>query len=133
MQLSHENITWQLSFILSALVTGIFLKFLQFKAIFIKRFLCALRDKKSVITQFILPIVFVILGIVLLKTSSDPTDDRARLLNLKNISEYAPSGSAKVFYADLTGSEHFEVGSQSHVYCLLLSIIGHGTCSTTSA
>ncbi|XP_030830907.1 ATP-binding cassette transporter subfamily A isoform X1 [Strongylocentrotus purpuratus] len=92
----------------SALVTGIFLKFLQFKAIFIKRFLCALRDKKSVITQFILPIVFVILGIVLLKTSSDPTDDRARLLNLKNISEYAPSGSAKVFYADLTGSEHFE-------------------------
>ncbi|XP_063951709.1 phospholipid-transporting ATPase ABCA3-like [Lytechinus pictus] len=93
----------------SNLVTGILLKFLQFKAIFIKRFLCALRDKKSVITQFILPIIFVILGIVLLKTSSDPTDDRARLLNLKNMSEYAPSGSAKIFYADLTGDDdHFQ-------------------------
>lgn len=84
------------------LVTGFYLKLLQFKAIFVKRFLCALRDKKSVITQFFLPIIFVILGIVLLKTSSGQTDDKARLLNLKNISAFAPAASANVFYADLT-------------------------------
>ena len=88
-------------FVYLDLVTGVSLKFLQFKAVFIKRFLCALRDKKSVITQFLLPIVFVLLGLILIKTSSEETDDKPRLLNLMNISLVAPSGSANIYYADL--------------------------------
>ncbi|XP_072168711.1 phospholipid-transporting ATPase ABCA3-like [Diadema setosum] len=84
-----------------ALVSGFGLKLYQFKAVFIKRFLCALRDKKSVITQFLLPIVFVILGLVLLVTSDPQEDDKPRLLNLQNITEYNSPFPTVVHFADL--------------------------------
>ncbi|XP_071785236.1 phospholipid-transporting ATPase ABCA3-like isoform X1 [Asterias amurensis] len=81
--------------------TGISLKMHQFVAIFIKRFLYSKRDKKSIVTQFILPIVFVIFGLLIIKTSDGLVSDPARILNLMNISRYDPSISPKVFYADL--------------------------------
>ncbi len=81
--------------------TGLSLKMHQFVAIFIKRFLYSKRDKKSIITQSVLPILFVVFGLLIIKTSGGLVSDPARILNLENISRYDPSISPKVFYADL--------------------------------
>ncbi|XP_072051924.1 LOW QUALITY PROTEIN: phospholipid-transporting ATPase ABCA3-like [Amphiura filiformis] len=98
-------------------IRGIQLKLYQFWAVFLKRFLCTLSDKKLLITQFVLPLLFVILGLVFLKarTSSDP-DDPERVLTLANLSAVSENG-LKAFHADLrtsSGDDIFEY-LQSHL------------------
>lgn len=68
---------------------------------FQKRLICSIRDPKSWILQIILPLVFVLLGLIVAKTGTRLDPDPARELNLANISNVAPNGGAKAFIADL--------------------------------
>nr|XP_006815639.1 PREDICTED: ATP-binding cassette sub-family A member 1-like [Saccoglossus kowalevskii] len=81
------------------ILSGVALKWLQFKAIFVKRLLHSKRDKKAIVTQLLLPLIFVIFGLLLLVLSPNATEETIRLLNLRNLSAENPDAS--VFYADL--------------------------------
>ncbi|XP_066289391.1 phospholipid-transporting ATPase ABCA3-like isoform X2 [Branchiostoma lanceolatum] len=68
------------------LVKGCGLKWQQFKAMIVKRFLSAKRDKKALITQLILPLLFVLLGLLVSITFPARSSDPARELNFANAS-----------------------------------------------
>ncbi|XP_078609223.1 phospholipid-transporting ATPase ABCA3-like isoform X2 [Branchiostoma floridae x Branchiostoma japonicum] len=68
------------------LVKGCALKWQQFKAMILKRFLSAKRDKKALITQLILPLLFVLLGLLVSITFPARSSDPARVLNFANAS-----------------------------------------------
>ncbi|XP_072014244.1 LOW QUALITY PROTEIN: phospholipid-transporting ATPase ABCA3-like [Amphiura filiformis] len=98
------------------LIGGIQLKLYQFWAVFLKRFLCTLVDKKLLITQFGLPLLFVLLGLIFLKTTTSYPDDPERILTLANLSSVSENG-LKAFHADLrtsSGDDIFEY-LQSHL------------------
>ncbi len=95
--------------------SGIVLWFQQFVAVFMKRFLHSLRFWAAVVLQLILPLIFVFLALVLVKTSPEPGNDGSRELRIDNS---ALSSTINVFYADLTdGSSEvpvdFEVSDNS--------------------
>ncbi|XP_022107295.1 ATP-binding cassette sub-family A member 3-like isoform X2 [Acanthaster planci] len=81
--------------------SGIRLKYHQFAAIFVKRFLYSRRDKKSLVTQFLLPLLFVVFGLLIIKTSGNTVSDPPRVMTLENISRHDPFVDVKLFYADL--------------------------------
>ena len=63
------------------------LKWQQYKAMLIKRFLNSKREKKLVLTQIILPLLMVLLGLLIIKTLQEPnTDEPSRLLTLSHLS-----------------------------------------------
>lgn len=85
--------------IFQELKTGLSLKWQQYKAMLLKRFLNARREKKLVLTQLILPFLMVLLGLLLIKILQEPNkDEPPRVLNLSNLSikEVPNTG----FYAD---------------------------------
>ena len=65
----------------------------------IKRFLNSKREKKLVLTQIILPLLMVLLGLLIIKTLQEPNkDEPPRVLTLSNLSiEDVPNTG---FYAD---------------------------------
>jgi len=63
--------------------TGIALWFQQFYALLVKRFLHSLRNWHAIITQIIIPIIFIILGLVLIETVPGTTShDEKRPLSM---------------------------------------------------
>lgn len=71
---------------MSELETGMKLKWRQYKAMFIKRFLNSKRDKKAVITQLVLPLVMVLFGLLLITSIPTRENDPPRVLKLSNLS-----------------------------------------------
>ena len=69
----------------------------------VKRFLNSKREKKLVLTQIILPLLMVLLGLLLIKTLQEPNkDEPPRVLKLSNLSiEGVPNVG---FYADFRGN-----------------------------
>ena len=85
-------------FILLGLETGFSLKWHQYKAMFMKRFLNSKRDKKAIITQLVLPIVMVLFGLLLITTIPTRDNDPPRVLKLSNLS--VDDINTKAFFAD---------------------------------
>lgn len=75
------------------------LKWQQYKAMLIKRFLNSKREKKLVLTQIILPLLMVLLGLLIIKTLQEPNkDEPPRVLTLSHLSiDDVPNTG---FYAD---------------------------------
>ena len=92
--------------------TGITLWFQQFYAMFLKRFYNSLRFYTAVIIQLIIPLLFIILALLIVKLpDNSPRDDPRRLLTL---SRSSMSDDAEVFWAhfvDVPSEFSFEVGN----------------------
>ena len=97
--LSLHHIRNAFFLIFPELKTGLSLKWQQYKAMLVKRFLNARREKKLILTQLILPLVMVLLGLLLIKTLQEPNkNEPPRVLKLSNLSiEGVPNAG---FYAD---------------------------------
>lgn len=80
------------------LETGFRLKWNQYRAMFMKRFLNSKRDKKAIITQLVLPIIMVIFGLLLITTIPTRENDPPRVLKLSNLS--VDGVHTKAFFAD---------------------------------
>ena len=64
--------------------TGVVLWIQQFYGLFVKRFLHSLRNWRAIITQVVLPILFVIFGLVLVETVPEVTsEDEQRQLSMR--------------------------------------------------
>lgn len=85
-------------FVLLELETGVKLKWHQYKAMFIKRFLNSKRDKKAIITQLVLPLVMVLFGLLLITTIPTRDNDPPRVLKLSNLS--VDDIYSKAFFTD---------------------------------
>ena len=81
------------------LKTGFSLKWQQYKAMVVKRFLNSKREKKSFLTQLVLPLVMVLLGLLLIKTLEEQGgSEPSRRLTLSDLAVQGnPNGG---FYAD---------------------------------
>ncbi|CAH3155546.1 unnamed protein product, partial [Porites evermanni] len=83
--------------------TGLSLKWQQYKAMLLKRFLNARREKKLVLTQLILPLLMVCVALLLIKTLQEPMQNEPpRILNLSNLSIKGVPNIG--FYADFRPS-----------------------------
>ena len=83
--------------------TGIVLWFQQFYALLVKRFLHSIRNWRAIITQIIIPILFIILGLVLIETVPGRTsNDEKRLLSMPQSSLI--EDRIMTFYAELGSS-----------------------------
>lgn len=80
------------------LETGFRLKWNQYRAMFMKRFLNSKRDKKAIITQLVLPIIMVVFGLLLITTIPTRENDPPRVLKLSNLS--VDGVHTKAFFAD---------------------------------
>ncbi|XP_020609398.1 ABC transporter A family member 6-like [Orbicella faveolata] len=80
------------------LETGMKLKWHQYKAMFIKRFLNSKRDKKAIVTQLVLPLVMVLFGLLLITSIPTRDNDPPRVLKLSNLS--VDDIYTKAFFAD---------------------------------
>ena len=80
------------------LETGFRLKWNQYRAMFMKRFLNSKRDKKAIITQLVLPIIMVVFGLLLITTIPPRENDPPRVLKLSNLS--VDGVHTKAFFAD---------------------------------
>ncbi|XP_073229976.1 phospholipid-transporting ATPase ABCA3-like [Porites lutea] len=80
------------------LQTGLSLKWQQYKAMFLKRFLNSKRDKKAIITQLVLPLLMVLFGLLLITSIPTRTNDPPRVLKLSNLS--VDDVFTKAFFAD---------------------------------
>ncbi|KAL9959228.1 hypothetical protein ACROYT_G036325 [Oculina patagonica] len=81
------------------LKAGLSLKWQQYKAMVVKRFLNSKREKKLVLTQIILPLLMVLLGLLLIKTLQEPNkNEPPRVLRLSNLSIKGLPNTG--FYAD---------------------------------
>lgn len=88
--------------------TGLILWLQQFWGMFMKRFYNSLRFYGALVSQLLLPLVFVLFGLVIAVTvPSNVTDDAPRALWLNN-SGLSPDTSI-VFYAQFGGSLDFSV------------------------
>lgn len=76
--------------------TGPILWLQQFVAMFMKRFYNSLRFYIAVITQLVLPLIFILLALILIKIPSYLGEQPQRLLTLKNS---ALSRNATAFWA----------------------------------
>ncbi|KAK3732015.1 hypothetical protein QZH41_016886 [Actinostola sp. cb2023] len=80
------------------LLKGFALKWQQYKAMLIKRFLNSKRDKKAVIIQLLLPLVMVLFGLLIINSKPPNESEPPRLLTLSNLSTGGTNVHA--FYAD---------------------------------
>ncbi|XP_070561206.1 phospholipid-transporting ATPase ABCA3-like isoform X2 [Ptychodera flava] len=81
------------------LLTGCGLLWQQFKAMFVKKFINSKRDKMAIITQVLLPLIFIIVSQVAAFYSAPRRQDPPRLLELSNL--YDPTfGNSKAYIAD---------------------------------
>ena len=79
------------------------LRLQQYKAMFIKRFFNYIRFRVGFVWQFLLPVLFVLLGLVLAVTiPAIYTDDIKRKITL---TESAPSVNTELFWADFSLNE----------------------------
>ena len=107
------------------LETGFRLKWNQYRAMFMKRFLNSKRDKKAIITQLVLPIIMVVFGLLLITTIPTRENDPPRVLKLSNLS--VDGVHTKAFFADyrnMSSSKKtatFEVRETHVLICLNLS------------
>ena len=63
--------------------TGFVLWIQQFYGLLVKRFLHSIRNWRAIITQVVLPVIFILLGLILIETVPGTTqEDRQRILNL---------------------------------------------------
>ena len=69
------------------MLTGCNLALLQFEAMFIKRFLNSLREKKAIITQILIPVVLVLIGCLLSISSNPQQEDPKLALQLSMLKE----------------------------------------------
>ena len=69
------------------MLTGCGLALSQFKAMFIKRFLNSLREKKALITQILIPVVLVVLGCLLSISTNPQREDPKLALQLSILKE----------------------------------------------
>ena len=84
--------------LIAELNTGILLWFQQFYGLLIKRFLHSLRNWHAIITQLIMPIVFIVLGLVLVYTVPGTSSlDPKRSLTLEDSA--IDEDNIKTFYA----------------------------------
>ena len=68
-------------------LTGMDLKQAQFKALFLKRFLNARREKKSILTQLFLPLTVLLCGLLINAATSSTKDMPSLALDLSIMSE----------------------------------------------
>lgn len=80
------------------LQTGFSLRWQQYKAMFVKRFLNSKRDKKAIVTQLVLPLLMVVFGLLLITTVPARENDPPRVLKLSNLS--VDGVHTKAFFAD---------------------------------
>ncbi len=64
------------------LLTGFSLGWNHYKAMFIKRFLNSLREKKAIVSQILLPLLVTICGLALGKVTPTQTENPALILDL---------------------------------------------------
>ena len=91
--------------------TGIVLWLQQFVAMFLKRFYNSLRYYNAIITQLIIPLIFIILALLIVKIPPRARDSPKRALTL---SRSALSDRVEVFWAhfgDLSTEFSFEVST----------------------
>ena len=69
------------------MLTGCNLALSQFNAMFIKRFLNSLREKKAIITQILIPVVLVLIGCLLSISSNPQQEDPKLALQLSMLKE----------------------------------------------
>ena len=89
--------------------TGIVLWLQQFYGLLIKRFLHSLRNWRAIITQLIMPVIFIILGLVLVYTVPGINSlDPKRSLSLRNSG--IDDEDIRTFYAECgNGNPIFQV------------------------
>lgn len=98
-----------------ALNTGFKLWCQQFVAIFLKRFYNSLRFWVAIIWQLIIPLLFVLWGLILgVTTPGFNTDDPSRVLTIRNS---APSDNVIFFHAQF-GYEDMSLFSVSYCVCV---------------
>ena len=73
---------------------------MQFKAMFVKRFLNSKREKKAVVTQIVLPLLLVLCGLLLSVSRNTQEDDPSLKLSLEMLKD--KSDGLTAFYADFT-------------------------------
>jgi len=55
----------------------------QFYGLLVKRFLHSIRNWRAIITQIVLPVIFILLGLILIETvPANTEEDEPRILNL---------------------------------------------------
>jgi len=98
------------------------LKWRQYKAMFIKRFLNSKRDKKAIITQLVLPLVMVLFGLLLITSIPTRENDPPRVLKLSNLSvDDIYTNSFFADYRSLSSSEKSSTFKVTiHHYAILL-------------
>ena len=74
------------------------LRLAQFRAMFAKRFINSLREKKAVFTQLVLPLVVILGGLALGKVTSLQSEKPALTLDLSMLSN--PGGRTYAYVAD---------------------------------
>lgn len=74
----------------------------QFWAMFLKRFYTSIRFYPALITQFLLPVLFVVFGLLVVVTSPDRANDPPRALLLSNSG--LDSRNTTLFFAEFEGS-----------------------------
>ena len=88
--------------------TGIVLWFQQFFAMFLKRLYHSFRFWISIIWQLIIPLIFVLWGLIIAKTVPGLTsEDPKRLLSIQNS---APTNNITFFWAQLAESSGLDLG-----------------------
>ena len=94
---------------LTELNTGAVLWIQQFYGLLVKRFLHSFRNWRGIITQIIMPVIFVLLGLILIETVPGITEpDEARVMSLQEsalleddivtfYAEYGSDNSPRIF------------------------------------
>ena len=101
---------------------GITLWCQQFVAIFLKRFYNSLRFWVAIIWQLIIPLIFVLWGLILGVTNTGlNSDDPSRSLTIQNS---APSDNITFFWAQFgyADSNLFSVSMSVLVYCIYMCV-----------
>ena len=118
--------------------TGIVLWFQQFMAMFLKRFYNSLRFYHAVITQLILPLIFIILALLIVKLpEGSQGDDPKRTLTLSGGSLSNEADTFWAHFGPLPPTFSFEVRLHTynvHVYVCIykFTCIHLRTCSEYS-
>ncbi|XP_070574888.1 phospholipid-transporting ATPase ABCA3-like [Ptychodera flava] len=84
-------------------LTGCSLKWQQFVAMFIKRFLNSKRDIKAVVTQLLLPLLFILFGLLVEVVNEPTASDPPLELTLSNLTS-VEIGNLRGYHADLRGN-----------------------------
>ena len=90
--------------------TGFILWVQQFYGLLVKRFLHSIRNWRAIITQIVLPVIFILLGLILIETVPGTTaEDKSRILNLPESA--LTDDNIVAFFAEFgDGPSIFQVG-----------------------